>query len=77
MACPERQKAKEEAKGWRHPEHRRNHQQVTEHHSQVPIPEAAILMENVGDEIRGNEPTEAPTMPEITLVVGDDSMIDN
>jgi hypothetical protein len=76
-ACPERQKAKEEAKGWRYPEHHRNHQQVTEHHLHVPAPEAAIITENAGDKIIGNEPTEAPTAPETTPVVGNDIMIDN
>jgi hypothetical protein len=70
-------KAKKEAKGWRCPEHRRNHQQVPEHHLQVPVPEAAIIMENTGDEIIRNKPTEAPTAPETILVVGNVIMIDN
>jgi hypothetical protein len=43
----------------------------------VPALEAAIIMENAADEIIRNEPTEAPTMPETTPVVGDDIMIDN
>jgi hypothetical protein len=34
-------------------------------------------MENVGDEIIGNETTKAPTAPETTPVVGDDIMIDH
>jgi hypothetical protein len=76
-AYPERQKAKEEAKNWRRPEHRRNKQQTTEHHSQVLAVEAAIITENAADEIIRNEPMEAPTMPGTTLVVGDDIMIDN